>query len=644
MMLFEATLKQAALFLMSEKIQKATHRTLLRYEDIVLQIPGGDIPSWPDSALNSWQNGKDFLYMHDLLQQMGRNIVTQESSDDPNRQSRLWSQEEIDAMLKGNIGSKKVQSIHLNLQEQYKTNWDPDCFSTMRNLILLYLSNVNLSCSLNTLPSAVKVLIWERYSLQALPHNIGQLYKLVDLRLRYSKIKCLWNGTPVLDKLKFIDLSYSEDLIEMPDLRGVQNLECLLLEGCISLVRVHESLGQLRRLVKLNMKDCRNLVSLPTKLEMNSLEELVLSGCSKLEELPEFGKDMKSLSICDLSETSMKEVPPSIIHLSNIKELSLRGSKGLVSNSSWGLSRLFWFMRRPIRMGMRLPSLSGLSSLKKLDLSDCNLYDGSIPDDLNGLSSLMNLNLSGNNFASLPAGCISNLTNLEYFYLSDCLRLQSMPHLPPNLLEVDATHCPSMETSLDLQNLFASLVAKHRNLLLYEDIVLQIPGDEIPSWFEQRECYINHFRSAVLITMNIPFVRDKREWSGIAVCLLLKDMISPSGTSHRIYWSFKDSEDAIHYNVRSGCCVKNSYVEPQLYMAFFPFNCLNCWRHLSGGRSHLKLLIATFIPGRSTGWESVNGNMKIMDCGWRLICKEDFEGYSASNASSSLQITELHED
>ncbi|KAF7815858.1 TMV resistance protein N-like [Senna tora] len=345
----------------------------------------------------------------------------------------------IDAMLKGNIGSKKVQSIHLNLQEQYRTNWDPDCFSTLGNLILLYLSNVHLSCSLSTLPSAVKVLIWERYSLQALPHNISQLYKLVDLRLRYSKIKCLWNGTPVLGKLKFIDLSYSEDLIEMPDLRGVQNLESLLLEGCISLVRVHESLGQLRRLVKLNMKDCRNL---------------------KLEELPEFGEDMKSLSICDLSETSVKEVPPSIIHLSNIKELSLRGSKGLASNYSRGLSQLLWFMRHPISMGLSLPSFSGLSSLKKLDLSDCNLCDGSIPDDLSGLSSLMDLDLSGNNFASLPAGCISNLTNLEYFYLSNCLRLQSMPHLPPNLLKVDATHYPSMETSLDLQNLFASLVAK----------------------------------------------------------------------------------------------------------------------------------------------------------------------------------------
>ncbi|KAF7815859.1 TMV resistance protein N-like [Senna tora] len=590
-----------------------------------------------------WQRSKEYLYMHDLLQEMGRNIVTQECSDDTSRQSRMWSQEQIDVVLKGNKGTRKVQGIYLNSQWQYKTEWHRDCFSSLQNVILLCLSNAHISHRLNSLPTALKVFIWERCPLEALPHNIDQLYELVDLRLRHSRIKLLWNGAPYLDKLKFIDLSHSEDLIEMPNVERIQNLESLLLEGCISLVRVHESLGQLKKLVKLNMKDCKNLVFLPTKLEMNSLEELILSGCSKLEKLPEFGEDMKSLSICDLSETKVKEIPSSIVKLTNIKELSLRGSKGLVSNS-WGLSRLFWFMRRPISMGLRLPSFSGLSSLKKLDLSDCNLWDGSIPDDLSGLSSLMDLDLSGNNFSSLPAGCISNLTNLEYFYLSNCLRLQSMPHLPPNLLKVDATNCPSMETSLDLQNLFASLVAKHRHLLLYEDIVLQIPGDEIPSWFEQRECYINHFRSAVLITMNIPYVRDTREWSGIAVCLLLKNMISPPGRSHQIFWSFKDSEDDIHNDCRFGCWVKNSSVESKLYTAFFPFNSLNCWRHLSGGRSHLKLLIATFLPGRSTRWESAKGNMKIMDCGWRLICKKDFEAYGASNASSSLQITELHND
>jgi len=42
------------------------------------------------------------LGMHDLLQEMGRNIVFQESPNDPCRRSRLWAQEDIDCVLTKN--------------------------------------------------------------------------------------------------------------------------------------------------------------------------------------------------------------------------------------------------------------------------------------------------------------------------------------------------------------------------------------------------------------------------------------------------------------------------------------------------------------------------------------------------------------
>jgi hypothetical protein len=42
------------------------------------------------------------LGMHDLLQEMGRDIVFQESPNDPSRRSRLWSQEDIDHVLTKN--------------------------------------------------------------------------------------------------------------------------------------------------------------------------------------------------------------------------------------------------------------------------------------------------------------------------------------------------------------------------------------------------------------------------------------------------------------------------------------------------------------------------------------------------------------
>ena len=42
------------------------------------------------------------LWMHDLLRDMGREIVRQESPDEPGKRSRLWLYEEIDALLENN--------------------------------------------------------------------------------------------------------------------------------------------------------------------------------------------------------------------------------------------------------------------------------------------------------------------------------------------------------------------------------------------------------------------------------------------------------------------------------------------------------------------------------------------------------------
>ena len=52
------------------------------------------------------------LGMHDLLQEMGRSIVLQESPNDPGRRSRLWSQDDIDHVLRKNrVGSNFSSTI-----------------------------------------------------------------------------------------------------------------------------------------------------------------------------------------------------------------------------------------------------------------------------------------------------------------------------------------------------------------------------------------------------------------------------------------------------------------------------------------------------------------------------------------------------
>ena len=47
------------------------------------------------------------LKMHDLIQEMGKDIVRQECPQEPGRRSRLWKQEDIFNVLKGNMVREK---------------------------------------------------------------------------------------------------------------------------------------------------------------------------------------------------------------------------------------------------------------------------------------------------------------------------------------------------------------------------------------------------------------------------------------------------------------------------------------------------------------------------------------------------------
>jgi hypothetical protein len=113
-----------------------------------------------------------------------------------------------------------------------------------------------------------------------------------------------------LDKLKCIDLSDSHILIQIPDFTGIPMLERLYLSGCRNLVVIHPSIGQLRRLVVLDLAECVSLTNLPTMTtEMQALKILNLYGCSKIKKIPEFKGTMKSLSELDLCKLLLRNYP-----------------------------------------------------------------------------------------------------------------------------------------------------------------------------------------------------------------------------------------------------------------------------------------------------------------------------------------------
>lgn len=56
-------------------------------------------------------NNKDQLGMHDLLQDVGREVSCNNSPDDPGKHSRLWSSKDVFNVLKSRKGTEAIECI-----------------------------------------------------------------------------------------------------------------------------------------------------------------------------------------------------------------------------------------------------------------------------------------------------------------------------------------------------------------------------------------------------------------------------------------------------------------------------------------------------------------------------------------------------
>ncbi|KAG8479612.1 hypothetical protein CXB51_029453 [Gossypium anomalum] len=473
------------------------------------------------------------LWMHALLQEMGRKVVEEKCVDEPGKRCRLWKERDVHHVLTKNTATEVIEGMIIdNKRESSKMlNLSGKIFFKMKKLRLLKVLCLSNCDDLKYLSNELRLLDWKGYPLKLLPLSF-QPNNLVALLLPYSCIEQLWKGNRPLHKLKIVNLKGSENLIKTPDFTTTPKLEALIMEGCTKLVDVNPSIGVLKRLKLLNLRDCKSLRSLPTKIRMESLETLILSGCSNLIRFPEIDGKMEhlktlDLSSCykieylpvnlqqvefleelDLSETSITEPPSFIFLLKNIKILSFNGRKGPSYKSRPSLPSLFKVIQgrwtNPI--APMLPLLSGLNSLRELKLRDCNLCEGDIPRDTSGLSSLTDLDLSGNNFISVPSS-LTRLSKLEFLYLINCKKLKYLPELLTSIGKVWIDGCTSLEVvaspskgcnlvgwatvrAINRFKLADALALLKKHLKAFPnpsktfDII--IPGSEIP------ECFVNN--------------------------------------------------------------------------------------------------------------------------------------------------------
>ncbi|KAM0003512.1 putative TIR domain, P-loop containing nucleoside triphosphate hydrolase [Helianthus debilis subsp. tardiflorus] len=325
----------------------------------------------------------DRVWMHDLLQQMCWEVLRRESQQCNGKQIAIKHRHDVLDILSSK--PKESRTIEIINQEPYKVEVDdciddPSCFSKMRKLKFLRISNLHFPQGLNYLSSDLRILDWYGCSLKSLPLMFKPKH-IYQLEMCYSQLETLWETNLDLPNLRSIDLSFSSDLTKIPDLTSTPKLVKLNLKGCTKLKVLHQSVLSHKRLEYINLSGCTHLQSLGrSNMEMEALVTLLLSGCSNLECVPEFGHNMKCLEHLYVDGTNIKKLPKSLGELCNLRKLD--ASETCIQEiplSIHSLKRLrLLHVRRcqlsSLRRSFLFTKMEMLSSgLRELDLSYCNL-------------------------------------------------------------------------------------------------------------------------------------------------------------------------------------------------------------------------------------------------------------------------------
>ncbi|GJU07245.1 NB-ARC domains-containing protein [Tanacetum coccineum] len=542
------------------------------------------------------------LQMHELIQSMAREIMREEFKQ--NHRS-LWISSEDNDVLNVNKVTEEVEGLVLLLKKNCQSiPIDGQALTRMKNLRILKICfpkveglwqpfALNFSGRLDFLSNKLRLLYWHGMPLKFLPPGFYP-ENIVAIDFSYSHIQHLWTAPKCLRRLKVMKLRYCCNLTTTPDFSEITNLEELDLEGFVNLVSVHPSIGMLKRLVMLNLTDCKRLQKF-----------------SNLNQPPE-----------------------------------------AVWSTWWTSIRCFiWNQQHP----QRSVSLAGLHMLKKLNLSYCNLEQ--VPESIGGLSCLKELDLVENNFTSLRglsqlshlqvlyvAGCkklevLAELPpSLEFLDASHCTSLCSVtgsskdpimitkrsyldncPKLFTNFandsqLPVSETQCldsslspqgatnrfSSFLESAGIQNKVCEFFRFPGNFIEGMDIVYQ--GNSIPEWFTNKSMGSD-------VKVELPSDWCFNNFRGYGTCVVYKRKIPCELIGHS---------------------VKN-FDGSSLGGSRFPY-----FHRIKPRRINESYVIWLRYTRDTRGWNKAknfvtfslrenNEDIEVKECGIRLICDEDFQ-------------------
>ncbi|OWM87304.1 hypothetical protein CDL15_Pgr022411 [Punica granatum] len=325
--------------------------------------------------------------MHDQLRDLGRKIVRDERLKDPGKPcSRIWMHEDALKVLREEEGKENVEMLSLSDNELSK-----DCIlmkqelKSFKNLRFLSLCGSNFS---GDLEHALPKLVWLSW------HSCPEVFQgtnlylknLIVLDLSRSLISETWKGwcqIGMCKELKVLDLTSCHRLTKTPDLSVCTKLERLILQDCMNLVEIDNSVGTLKCLKYLNASGCPYLRDIPEEIcSLDGVEEIVMVAK---------GSSQDRLKLSD-----------SIGRLSRLKHLSVSLARSTPPNSLGYLKSLVKLDLSWSKMAELPKSIGGLVKLEYLSLYFCREIK-ELPDSIGDLKSLAELDISMSGITRLPS-------------------------------------------------------------------------------------------------------------------------------------------------------------------------------------------------------------------------------------------------
>ncbi|CAN7043733.1 unnamed protein product, partial [Brassica rapa subsp. trilocularis] len=579
-----------------------------------------------------------YVEMHRLLREMGKKVVRLEK---PKNREFLEDSQDIIAVLSKGIGTEKVLSISLDIDEIDELYLHKNAFTGMHNLRFLKIYSklfrevkLQLPENFDYLLPKLKLLHWDDYPMRCMPSKFRP-ENLVKLRMKDSKLEKLWEGVVALPCLKDMNLWGSQNLIEMPDLSKATNLETLILHDCYSLVKLPSSIPQPNKLEELDISNCRNLETIPTGINLKSLETLFLNGCSRLRTFPQISTNIVMLY---LGETSIEEIP-SDLHMENLRFENLHSFclENLKSTKLWERVQPLTLLTAMMSPLLRHLYLSDIPTLVELPSSFQNLhqlYELRIENCVNletlptGIDhqSLWDLNLSGcSRLRTFPD--IS--TNIEYLTLSETA-IEEVPcwieeFTSLKLLRMNGcVNLETLPTGINLQSLEELDLSGCSRLRTFPDISTNIEYLTLSQTaIEEVPCWIEEFISLELLEMNGCLHLNQealfQQETYLGCQLWLSGEEVPSYFTHRTTATSSSSSSSLTVPLLS-----SSLSQPNLrFRACIVFNCD-------------KTLGQTSFCFKGRFWNRFNSSGKAQD----FLAKKEFYGMKTSVKGSHLLILE----